>query len=292
MLQAALGYATKLEWDVGPLHEWRNGRCTCYRWETCSNPAKHPRWVRGIFEHGLRSATRDPDVIRKLWSYYPTAGVFRNPGEHEVVLDIAPRAGGDEALAELEREHGALPETVTCLSGGGGNHLYFTTTEKLKGTTLAPGVELKGPDQLLALPPSLHKSGNRYQWDVAGHPLDIEPAQLPEWIVALARKPERPTNPAGWAAEWFRTSINPGDGRRGPDGLPKIVGYLRGYGIDCETAIAVIELWDDKNPVPLGAVELRKHVEGMYGRYGRPAQITFNGRRIHRLATVEVRHAR
>jgi hypothetical protein len=115
---------------------------------------------------------------------------------------------------------------------------------------------------------------------VSGHPLDIAAAPLPDWIAELARKPERAANAPGWAAEWFRTPINPGDGRRGPDGIPKIVGYLRGHGVDCETAIAILELWDARNPDPLGAEEVRKHVEGMFDRYGHPsgAALTFEYR--------------
>ncbi len=50
--------------------------------------------------------------------------------------------------------------------------------------------------------------------------------------------------------------------------MPRVVGYLRGHGIDCETAVAIVELWDAQNPVPLGADEVRRHVEGMYERYG------------------------
>ena len=40
-----------------------------------------------------------------------------------VVVDIDVRHGGDEALEHLEQEHGRLPTTVECRTGGGGRHL-------------------------------------------------------------------------------------------------------------------------------------------------------------------------
>lgn len=293
MLRAALAYAHEFNWPVGPLHEFRNGRCTCGKGARCSTPAKHPRWLAGVFEHGLRDFTTDPELITRLWRRFPNANIGRRPGAHDVVLDIDPRAGGDETLRDLEREHGPLPPTITTLTGGGGTHYAFDAGEQLQGKVIAPGVEFKGPDQLLVLPPSMHKSGSRYAWEASGHPRDVQAAPLPEWVKALARQPEGKKNPPGWAAQWLRTPIGPGDGRRNPAGLPKIVGYLRGHGIDCETAVAIVRLWDLQNQESLGEEELRRHVEGMYARYGMPG-FTFvdrGNRRVIRMEPNEVHHA-
>ena len=42
-----------------------------------------------------------------------------------VALDIDPRHGGDESLAQWEVLNGTLPFTKTTLTGGGGRHLLF-----------------------------------------------------------------------------------------------------------------------------------------------------------------------
>jgi hypothetical protein len=141
---AALAYA-RLGWSVGPLHEWRNERCTCGKGADCGTPAKHPRWMADVFEHGLHSATTDPELIMRLWRRYPTAGVFRRPGEHDVCLDVDPRSNGDDALHELERTHGMLPPTQAVTSGSGGVHFYFTSATRLRGTTIARQADLYLP---------------------------------------------------------------------------------------------------------------------------------------------------
>ena len=60
------------------------------------------------------------------WKSYPTANVgLALRASRLVVLDVDPRRGGDEFLAELEGKHGKLPYTVAGLTGSGGKHLRF-----------------------------------------------------------------------------------------------------------------------------------------------------------------------
>lgn len=285
MKRAALKYASELGYAVGPAHWIRDGRCTCSKGIDCGNPGKHPRWIKNVFEHGLLSATSDPDILTMLFDRWPNANIFRRPDQLSAVLDVDPRSGGDDSLAELESKHGKLPETVICLTGGRGVHYHFRTRQQIKGTQVAPGLELKGPDQLLILPPSMHISGNRYEWEVSGHPLHVEPAFLPEWLATLGERKEGRVNPPGWAAEWLRTPIGEKDGRRGPDGLPKFVGYLIDKHVDSDVAVEILRLWDLQNPVPLGEDAVREHVEGMYQRYfEEPATMTFPKRGVMKVA--------
>lgn len=103
MLRAALKYTTVLDYKVGAAHWIRNGRCTCGKGADCGNPGKHPRWIAGIFEHGLLSATTDPEIITALFTRFPEANIFLRPDPLSAVLDIDPRSGGDDALSELRR---------------------------------------------------------------------------------------------------------------------------------------------------------------------------------------------
>ena len=47
------------------------------------------------------------------------------PRKCQSALNIDPRHGGDDALAELEAKHGALPPTWRFLTGGGGEYMLF-----------------------------------------------------------------------------------------------------------------------------------------------------------------------
>lgn len=101
-----------------------------------------------------------------------------------VVLDVDPRHGGDESLVELERAHGALPETMESISGGGGRHLYFTHPGGLvpNRANIEPGIDLRGDGGCIVAPPSVHPSGKRYRWKKGRGPDEIAPAVLPEWL--------------------------------------------------------------------------------------------------------------
>ena len=76
-----------------------------------------------------------------------------------LVLDRDDRYGGDEALAELEREHGKLPETLTVLSGrgDGGRHQWFKGVPGPVRTKLCRGVDILCHDRnAVVVPPTLH----------------------------------------------------------------------------------------------------------------------------------------
>jgi hypothetical protein len=106
--------------------------------------------------------------VQGWFSEWPTAGVGIVTGSISglVVIDIDVRHGGDVALARLEQEHGHLPATLECCTGGGGCHLYFAHPGGLirNKVGLGPGIDLRGDGGYVVAPPSLHASGRRYAW--------------------------------------------------------------------------------------------------------------------------------
>lgn len=168
-----------------PVWPARNGGCACRGGTRCGAPGKHP--IGRLVSHGVHDATADRSKIQRWLSAYPDAnwalatGATR--GEHFlVVVDVDPRNGGDESLAELEAKHGVLPETPRVLTGGGGTHYYFRSCEFTRCAILGPGLELKGANGYVVAPPSLHASGSRYTWDAGAHPEDVPFAEPPEWL--------------------------------------------------------------------------------------------------------------
>jgi bifunctional DNA primase/polymerase-like protein len=178
----------KRGWPVFPLY-WpvSDGRCSCGA-ERCSSPAKHP-----LTRKGLKDATCDVETIQRWWEHYPQANVAIKTGEDSglVVIDVDPAHGGEESLAKLEAKHGPLPDTLTSITGGGGRHLFFAHPgEKVPnnaGTKLGKGLDIRGDGGYVCGPPSMHASGNAYQfvnWGTA-------PAHLPKWLLELllSRRP-------------------------------------------------------------------------------------------------------
>jgi hypothetical protein len=76
-----------------------------------------------------------------------------------------------------------LPPTVCSKTGGGGYHFYYKhpgvpvkNTVRIRELT-----DIRGDGGYVVVPPSLHKSGNRYEWLVA--PGDADFAELPQWVL-------------------------------------------------------------------------------------------------------------
>jgi putative DNA primase/helicase len=155
-LDAALEWAG-LGFAILPLHKPVGIGCSCRRGPACSSPGKHPRT-----RHGVSDATTDADQLEAWWYRWPDAniGIATGRASGLVVIDVDPRSGGHDYLAQLQHEHGGLPTTVTVRTGGNGWHHYFAGPEsEVPGRVLAPGVDLKGDGGYVVAPPSLHVSG-------------------------------------------------------------------------------------------------------------------------------------
>lgn len=146
-----------------------------------------------LMPHGHLSASKDPDVIGGWFAQCPNDNLALVTGEtaDRLGLDADADKGGLETLAQLTKEHGPLPKTPMVHTGGGGMHLYFrwpvgvtVTNGPLAGL---PGLEVKGNGSGLVAPPSLHKSGVRYQWNRKLGP-DIPLADPPEWLLERLRE--------------------------------------------------------------------------------------------------------
>jgi hypothetical protein len=185
--RAALAYATRLNWPVFP----------------CKPRSKEP-----LTTHGFHDASTDDQIIRQWWSRWPTANVAiaTDARSRLLVIDVDPRHGGDDELAELEHQHGALPHTIMGLTGGGGEHHIFHRPEgvSFRGH-LAPGIDIKHAGYIMA-PPSVHPdTGRTYFWEAGSRPIETDIAELPAWVLTRIIRIESPEygEPADDAAKSF-----------------------------------------------------------------------------------------
>jgi Bifunctional DNA primase/polymerase, N-terminal/DnaB-like helicase C terminal domain len=132
---------------------------------------------------GFVDATTDADQIRAWWTRAPDSNVGVRPPADVLALDVDPRNGGHETLQALEAEHGALPDTLTARTGGGGLHAFFRVPAGLSWPKeLADGIDLKGNRSYVLAAPSIHPdTGKLYEWIT---PLDTPLAEAPAWVVA------------------------------------------------------------------------------------------------------------
>lgn len=181
LVEHALSYA-RAGWRVFPVHGWRDGCCTCGD-PSCENPAKHP-----LTQHGLHDATCNEAAIRRWWGRWPDANIGVRAEDIGVVVDVDPRNGGEESLDRIFADHGGMPDTVEVLTGGGGRHFYLRTPHAVSKGKLPsyPGIDIQAAGSYVIAPPSLHKSGNRYEFEASSDwTLGQAIADCPAWILKL-----------------------------------------------------------------------------------------------------------
>ena len=181
MIEHARSYAAH-GWPVFPLYEIAGALCSCGK-PNCGSPGKHPR-IKG----GLKKATTDRIQIEKWWGRFPASSIGIVTGEPSglVALDIDRDKGGFDSLAQLINKIGAIPDTLTQKTGGGGLHYFFsvpTVTIRSSVGRLGSGIDIRGEGGYVVVPPSAHISGQSYMW--LSDPLTTPLATFPDPLIEL-----------------------------------------------------------------------------------------------------------
>jgi hypothetical protein len=151
--------------------------------------------------------------LANWWQLFPDAGIAAICGSLSgiLVVDI----DGAEARQVLIAHLGSEPVTPKALSGSGDPnrfHLFFRHPDfqtRAKATPWHPKLEFRGHAGLAVLPPSLHRSGNRYRW-VPGQSInDLPLLPLPPEMASAIRPSERePVVVRATAASNFGTDVS------------------------------------------------------------------------------------
>lgn len=228
LLAAALWYARR-GWPVFPLS---------------------PRGKEPIEKGGFHNATTDEDTIHQWWTRHPEANIGI-PTSFFVCLDVDPRNGGDETLADLTTKHGQLPHTVEAITGGGGSHFLFQhpTSNRIRTTKIGLGVDVKGDGGYIVVTPSIHPEGPKYQWEASSRPDEVDIAPIPIWILENLQKPRASTQPAplspssAEAQPGYRNGMSAGDtipwGQRN-NTLTSLAGSMRRRGMTQDAILAAL----------------------------------------------------
>ncbi|MGC2109396.1 MAG: bifunctional DNA primase/polymerase [Candidatus Korobacteraceae bacterium] len=221
-----------------------------------------PRAKEPLTAHGFKDATTDPAWIAAWWQKWPDANIAMPTGAASGLLavDIDPRNRGDQSLDELESKHGRLPDTAEQITGGGGRHIIFRHPGMTVPKVLARGIDLKGDGGYIILAPSIHPSGNPYQWDgIGGREALLRPAGMPSWVL----KRLRPVHNGGVPAEScpdHATKWLPGNRN---NALTSLAGTMRGRGMSQVAIEAALLAENQQHDPPLPEAEVRRIAESV-----------------------------
>lgn len=187
LIEAAHDYARR-GWRVIPLHRvGPDGRtCSCNKGGNCTSKGKHP------IDNGWQKAQRlaGPE-IQETWDRErpPNLGIATGVESGFWVLDIDPKGGGLESMAELVAAHGPMPPTLVFQTGSDGYHYGFEMPEfevrNDQSGRVGPGIDVRGQGGQIVAPPSRTDKGD---YRVV---TDLPPAPAPQWLLDLVRKENR-----------------------------------------------------------------------------------------------------
>jgi hypothetical protein len=141
-----------------------------------------PGEKRPATRNGLLNATADLELVTSHWSKHPDHNVAIRTGAESGLIVLDQDANGFESLADLEREHGPIPRTLSVVTPSGGEHFYLRHPgQEILNTTgwPAPGLDIRGDGGYVLAPPSL-VAGRCYE------PVETEApiADAPEWLIS------------------------------------------------------------------------------------------------------------
>ena len=205
--------------------------------------------------------------IERWFEQWPDAniGIVTGQISNLVVLDIDPRHGGDESLADLTRRFDSLPPTLTARTGGGGRHFYFAAPADpipiRSRVGLAPGVDVRAEGGMVVAPPSIHPSGQRYGW-IPGKDANTDLAPLPSWVVRLIRGDmQHPGHNLGYWRELVTAGVAQGERN---SAIASFAGHLLWCGVDVEVIKELLLCWNRvRAQPPLDDEEVVRTVESI-----------------------------
>ena len=266
-LKAALQYVRR-GWSVIPIHSMQGGQCSCGNPE-CASPGKHPRvrWTE------FMKARATEAMVQEWWRKWPDAnvGIVTGPISEIAVIDIdGPE--GEESIKSQD-----VPITLTCLTGGGGRHLYYRYPRGgsvQTKTGILRKVDTRGEGGFVVAPPSRHHSGKCYAWLDSGTRM----ADFPLAVVAKSDEVHVKVD----------TSLGPiPDGQRN-DTLTRIAGSMLGAGHTLDHVVQHLLLINRvRCHPPLDDGEVLRVVESIASMEMRKKDISYINRKLEMPVPIE-----
>ena len=217
-----------------------------------------PRDKKPAIQTGFKAATTNMDQVKEWWAQNPNYNIGIATGQVSgglivIDLDVDEEKGknGYETLKEWQREHEELPDSWTSITGRGGYHFFYKSTEPEKSRVeLYDAVDIRADGGYIVAPPSIHPNGRRYEWEYSP---DFPLTEVNNTVKAFL-------HPKQEKHEIFKMSETIPEGQR-VESLVRLSGSLQAKGIGEIAIIAALKAENESkcNP-PLTDQEMEREV--------------------------------
>lgn len=168
-----------------------------------------------------------------------------------VVLDVESYC--PTPIEEILKKY---PTQLISRTGSGGYHLFYqypTNVPRVSNRVgIFEGADLRADGGFIVLPPTVHPSGNKYEWVQRGTPM-----AFPLALLDLESRPSVQND--GWITEALR-GVSEG-GRN--DTCARLAGYFFKKGMASEIVEALLIDWNERNDPPLPINEVRTTIKSI-----------------------------
>jgi Bifunctional DNA primase/polymerase, N-terminal/AAA domain len=219
---------------------------------------------------GFHDATVDREQINRWWAKWPDANIAFTP--QSMGWGIVDIDSPEAEAAYAERNHDS-PPTWSVRSPRGGLHLYYEGELPTSvRTRVIPGlaIDTRGKGSYALLPPSRTPDGT-YQVEQ-----DSEVVPIPEWVSQAIKDTERggaiigaeveldlPAN-IDRARAFLQNAAPAIEGQGGNQRTYVVASELRGLGISRDTALGLMDDWNERCEPPWDRDELETVVTNAY----------------------------
>ncbi len=190
-------------------------------------------------------ATTDHQRIEAWFGKCPDYSIGIDCGRSNlVVIDADVKNDGLGNLGSLIAEIPEFRYAPKVKTGGGGLHYYFAAPAerevKSSAGQIAPGIDVRAVGGFIVAPPSLHESGERYEWEI---PLSVGLPILPDRLLQLAtaknaasKSPDR----AKATKQWLCVDQRVPKGQRNGY-FTALAGTQRYFGVGFDTTLCALK---------------------------------------------------
>ena len=224
-------------------------------------------------KHGINDWSDNPAQLDYWWGHdgwynvgivtgQPSGGVFA------IDLDVHdPAHSGIETLRDWEAVHGELPETWEQVTGSGGRQLFYRASRRVRNSANGElGVDVRGDGGFVVAPPSIHPSGEPYEWSVSPDDCEIADADDLVWEFLDYVRPSSTAGEGGGSKPPFELPGEITANRN--DTLFRYASSLREKGLDAASVrVLVLDANERLCRPPLPVAEIDRTIMRTVSRY-------------------------